>query len=88
MITITSAEAQKHFGELVDQSQREPVQITRHGRVAAYVVGERDLRAWSDLRQRREEAAAWYAQYRRQAAEQADTALTDEDVNRLVHELR
>ena len=45
-----------------------------------------------DLRKRREEAVRWYSHYRRQVADRpvdSDApALTDADVNRLVHELR
>ena len=43
MITKTSAEAQNQFGQLLDTVQREPVVITRHGRVAAVVVSPRDM---------------------------------------------
>jgi prevent-host-death family protein len=38
MITVTSVEAQNHFGRLLDTVQREPVLITRHGRTAAFIV--------------------------------------------------
>lgn len=34
MITVTSVEAQNRFGQLLDTVQREPVVITRHGRMA------------------------------------------------------
>ena len=89
MISITSAEAQNRFGELIDRSQREPVEITRRGRTVAYVLSEHDLKELSDVRKRREEAVRWYAEYCRQTSAQPDAAaLTDEDVNRLVHELR
>lgn len=91
MITVTSVEAQSRFGELIDRSQREPVEVTRRGRTVAYVVSGHDMRELVDIRRRREEAARWYAQYRRQAGERAvgaPPALTEADVNRLVHELR
>lgn len=91
MITVTSAEAQSRFGELIDRSQREPVEVTRRGRTVAYVVSEHDMRELVDVRKRREDAARWYAAYRRQVAERpagAVPALTEADVNRLVHELR
>lgn len=90
MITVTSVEAQNRFGELIDRSQREPVEITRRGRTVAYVVSEHDMQELTELRKRREEAARWYAQYRRQVAAAAPeaSALTDADVDRLVHELR
>lgn len=91
MMTVTSVEAQSRFGELIDRSQREPVEVTRRGRTVAYVVSGYDMRELVDIRRRREEAARWYAQYRQQAGERATDALptlTEADVNRLVHELR
>lgn len=89
MITITSAEAQNRFGELIDRSQREPVEVTRRGRTVAYVVSQHDMQELTDLRKRREEAARWYSGYRREVAvSPGASALTDADVDRLVHELR
>jgi len=89
MITVTSVEAQSRFGELIDRSQREPVEVTRRGRVVAYVISSHDMQDLADVRKRREEAARWYANYRQQVAAQptAET-LTDADVDALVHELR
>lgn len=37
MKTMTSVEAQNHFGLLLDTAQREPVTITRRGRPVAYL---------------------------------------------------
>jgi len=91
MITVTSVEAQSRFGELIDRSQREPVEVTRRGRVVAYVVSSHDMQELADLRKRREEAAHWYANYRQNVAAQGmaeAAALTDADVDALVHELR
>jgi prevent-host-death family protein len=92
MITLTSVEAQSRFGELIDRSQREPVEVTRRGRTVAYVVSGHDMRELMELRSRREEAARWYSHYRRQVTGQSvgpeAPTLTDADVNRLVHELR
>jgi len=91
MITVTSVEAQSRFGELIDRSQREPVEVTRRGRVVAYVISAHDMSELADIRKRREEAARWYARYRQRVAAQpaADApALTDADVDALVHELR
>lgn len=95
MMTITSAEAQNSFGKLLDTVQREAVAITRHGRLAAFVVSPRDMDDLLEARRRRSEAAAefeaWSAQAKKsQTPEQAAAAaaLTDEDVNRMVHELR
>ncbi|MDP2431608.1 MAG: type II toxin-antitoxin system prevent-host-death family antitoxin [Pseudomonadota bacterium] len=91
MITVTSVEAQSRFGELIDRSQREPVEVTRRGRTVAYVVSEHDMRELVDVRKRREEAARWFAGYCQKIAGEADAGLptlSDADINRLVHELR
>jgi len=89
MIVVTSVEAQNRFGDLIDQAQREPIEITRRGRPVAYVVCGHDLKALEDLNTRREEAVRWYANYRRATATSPEAvALTDADIDRLVHELR
>jgi len=90
MITMTSAEAQNHFGELIDRSQREPVELTRRGRTVAYVISEQDMRELTDVKKRRAEAARWYSAYRQrvQGLPGEAAGLTDADVDRLVHELR
>lgn len=88
MLTLTSVEAQSRFGELIDRSQREPVQVTRRGRPVAYVICDQDMQVLTDLRTRREAASRWYAQYREQGASAQAAALTDADVTLLVNELR
>ena len=95
MIAMTSVEAQSRFGELIDRAQREPVSVTRRGRTVAYVVSEHDMLALSSVEARRSAAARWYSRYRASVGigvlpeqTQAAQALTDEDVNQLVHELR
>lgn len=93
MLTLTSVEAQSRFGELIDRSQREPVQVTRRGRPVAYVICDQDMQALNALSARRQAASLWYAQYhetlaREQAANPDAKALTDADVTQLVHGLR
>jgi len=93
MLTLTSVEAQSRFGELIDRSQREPVQVTRRGRPVAYVICDQDMQALNDLQKRREAASRWYADYRltlaqAQGAPAPAEVLTDEDVTQLVHALR
>ena len=93
MLTLTSVEAQSRFGELIDRSQREPVQVTRRGRPVAYVICDQDMQVLTDLRTRREAASRWYEQYRNQLALQTEVApaaaaLTDADVAQLVNDLR
>lgn len=90
MRTITSVEAQNRFGELLDSAQREPVTITRRGRTVAYVLSPLDMQALLEGRKRRDEAVSAYDAYRARVAGLAGEAaeLTDEEVNRLVHESR
>ena len=58
LIALTSVEAQSRFGELIDRSQREPIEVTWRGRTVAYVVCEHDMKELVDLRKRREEASS------------------------------
>ena len=89
MITVTSVEAQTRFGELIDRSQREPVEVTRRGRTVAYVISGHDMQELVSVQQRREAAARWYSHYRQQAVTMpVAAALTDDEVNDLVHEAR
>ena len=91
MITKTSAEAQNQFGQLLDTVQREPVAITRHGRPAAFIVSPRDMEELMSLKERRSQAVkdleAW-REMARKSMTPAAAALTDEEVNRMVHEER
>lgn len=91
MLTKTSAEAQNQFGQLLDLVQREPVAITRHGRPAAYVVSPRDMEPIIRERERRkkavEEFKAWSEMAGRHRTPGAEE-LTDEEINRIVHEVR
>jgi len=91
MITKTSAEAQNQFGQLLDTVQREPVAITRHGRMAAILVSPQVMDELSSARARRSKALADLEAWRKKAKKSMTPAaaeLTDEEVNRLVHELR
>lgn len=88
---MTSAEAQNRFGQLLDTAQREPVAITRHGRPAAFVVSPADMEEILQERERRRKAVAAFDAWSEKARNRATPAaakLTDEEVNRLVHELR
>jgi len=91
MITKTSAEAQNQFGKLLDTVQREPVAITRHGRPAAFIVSPRDMEELMAVRGKRSRAGAaleaWRLKYENQISPDA-AKLTDEEINRMVHELR
>ena len=52
MITISSVDAQNRFGQLLDNVQREPVIITRHGRPAACMISPQDLKELQEARAR------------------------------------
>ncbi|MGD0292266.1 MAG: type II toxin-antitoxin system Phd/YefM family antitoxin [Terracidiphilus sp.] len=95
MKTMTSVEAQNSFGKLLDTVQREPVAITRHGRPTAFIVSPLEMDELLDARRRRSEAVAEFEEWSARAKKSqspaqaaAVAALTDEDVNRMVHELR
>lgn len=45
MLTFTANQAKTHFGELLDRTQREPVQITRRNRVIGVLVSPDDYQA-------------------------------------------
>ena len=90
MVTNTSAEAQNRFGQLLDLVQREPVAITRHGRPAAFIVSPNDMAEMLDWKRRQRavnELQQWSEKYRAQISPDA-AALTDEEINRMVHEVR
>ncbi len=91
MIKMTSVEAQNQFGKLLDTAQREAVAITRHGRATAFVVSPREMEELLDARRRRGNAVAELEAWSAGATGHAGKAarrLTDEEVNRLVHETR
>ena len=91
MRTLTSVEAQNRFGELLDSAQREPVTITRRGRTVAFVLSPQDMQDLLEGRKLRDNAVAAYEAYRARVSGLVDATaaeLTDEDVNRLVHESR
>jgi antitoxin Phd len=92
MITKTSAEAQNQFGQLLDTAQREPVVITRHGRPTVYVVSTREMEDYQEFQSARRKrlAADWQAWSKRarKTVKPEAAKLTDEDVVRMVHELR
>lgn len=91
MITMTSAQAQNQFGQLLDTVQREPVAITRHGRPTAFIVSPKEMDELLDSRRKRSRALAdlkaWSVRARKHTTKAA-AALTDEDVTRLVHQSR
>ena len=91
MVSITSVEAQNRFLQLLDTVKHEPVGITRDGQAAAFVVSPQDMDELLELRDRRRRAGIAFTEWTDQARERLtpDAAeLTDDDINRMVHELR
>lgn len=91
MRTMTSVEAQNHFGELLDTAQREPVTITRRGRSVAFVVSTKDMEELIENRNQRSQAVATFESYFAETDNKLKSdvqSLTDQELNRLVHELR
>lgn len=91
MITVSSVDAQNRFGQLLDTVQREPVTITRHGRVAAFMVSPKDMDELNNARNKRSKAVAEFEAWSKRASQSALPAaadLTDEDIVRLVHKSR
>lgn len=87
MKTVSSAEAQNHFGELLDNAQREPISITRRGRPVAFVVSQHDMAELADARNKRSQAVSAFEDYfagvdARLSAEAK--ALTEADISRMV----
>jgi prevent-host-death family protein len=93
MLAMPSAEAQNRFGELLDLSQREPVQITRRGRPVACVVSMQDMEKWDNYR--RQAAVQWFDDFHakldasRSPAQRAAIAnATEEDIYAMVRDAR
>lgn len=96
MRTMTSLDAQNHFGELIDTSQREPVLITRRGRPVSVMLSTAGdpaktllqvMKMISELSPLRGDAAVnafdQLSQKLGNTAEQDD--LTEDDINAFVH---
>ncbi len=45
MQKMTANQAKTHFGELLNQVQREPVQVTRHNQIVGVMVSAQDYEA-------------------------------------------
>jgi prevent-host-death family protein len=95
MRAITSVEAQSRFEQLLDAAQREPVTITRLGEPDTFLISASDMQELLAIQRKRGQAlegVRWWCAgatasiNAKQAAEVA--TLSDEDVVRLVHELR
>lgn len=92
MQQIPSAEAQNRFGRLLDMAQREPVAITRHGRVAGYVIGPSDMGILLAARGDRDRALRDWEEYVRQFDEEQRISgapeITQEEIAREIKAAR
>jgi len=90
MITVASEEAQTRLAELLESVDDGPVTITREGLRNAVILSSAEFDDLVDSRRRNEALADWEA-WKAEAKKSLTPAaaeLTDEDINRLVHELR
>jgi len=91
MATMTSVEAQNHFGELLETAQREAVVITRHGRPAVFVVSSSEMADLLELKRMRKQAVREFAAWRRQAKKTTRRpagSLTDVQISQMVRTRR
>lgn len=102
MLTMTSLEAQNNFGALLDNSQREPVLITRRGRPVSILIspaGDPGKVLAQTMMALREVQPLARAQAARQMAERFNArettvsvaeaeGLTEQDISRMVDEER
>lgn len=84
MKTFASREVQSHFGAVLDAAKREPVMVTQYGRPVVVMMNYEDaLEARQALAMRR-----LAQRLQEMPTSSAAETLTDDDINRLVHELR
>jgi prevent-host-death family protein len=91
MITLTSTDAQNHFGSVIDTAQREPVTVTRRGQPLVFIISAEEYTKYSAGRDRKRSSVTDYQHYMQRVEGKINPAtdqLTDEDINQLVHELR
>ncbi|TAG45089.1 MAG: type II toxin-antitoxin system prevent-host-death family antitoxin [Betaproteobacteria bacterium] len=91
MQTIPAVQAQTRFGELLDQAQREIVEITRYGRTIAYVVSAHEMKEMQGNVQRRKAAASALRAYGASVLANRATGVvnpSEEDMTPLANELR
>ena len=82
MQNIAAREAKIHFGELLDNAQREPITIEKHGRPVAVILSAHEYKALKIERLRTElsvgEAQANRGEFVEQSVEEIIEELKDE----------
>lgn len=90
MTTYSAAEAETNLAQVMETALNEPVTITRPGQPNLVLVSEEALDELVDARRRRAASDAfreWAARSDANASPEVEE-LTEEDIVRLVHELR
>lgn len=84
MQTLTSRDVQTRFGAVLDLAKREPITITQYGRPVIVMMSVEEALQLQSLRAERRFGDFMSTLPTNPAAEQ----LSDEDITKLVHELR
>lgn len=79
MTSYTATRAKAHFGELLDQIQRGPVQVLKHGRVVGVMVSAQDHEAMRNFYANRLQGTLT-----QNAASAAAQGLTEDEQQRLL----
>ena len=84
MQTLTSRDVQTRFGAVLDLAKREPITITQYGRPVIVMMSVEEAQQLQSMRAERRFGDFMANLPTNPAAEQ----LSDEDITKLVHELR
>lgn len=79
MLSYTANQAKTHFGEFLDQVQREPVQVLKRDRVVGVMVSAQDYEAMRNFYANRLQGTL-----AQNAANAAAQGLTEDEVQRLL----
>jgi prevent-host-death family protein len=79
MLAYTANQAKTHFGEFLDQVQREPVQVLKRDRVVGVMVSAQDYEAMRTFYANRLQATLAH-----NAIQAAAQGLSEEDVQQLL----
>lgn len=79
MLSYTANQAKTHFGEFLDQVQREPVQVLKRDRVVGVMVSAQDYEAMRNFYANRLQGTLAH-----NAANAAAQGLTEDELQRLL----
>lgn len=84
MQSLTSRDVQTRFGAVLDMAKREPITITQYGRPVIVMMSVEEAQQLQSMRAERRFGDFMKALPTNSAAEE----LSDENITKLVHELR